>query len=347
MFKKLKIKLSEGKLRQLQFLGIPVFSYGNIRGKKFKYFFNYRNTFTQQNKPVFYLKVNRDIMDSILCLQYWIDTAHEFGVDFYILCDNEPLKRRILKNIYFYSPDIKFLKTKKSIFKNILKLQRIAPNWKNAACAHLQTFEHAKSLGLKHYWNIDADDTLFLTNVTNTVKVLNDAQIYAEENDIDLFSFDFWATKTKNHHWSFGITYQRSTKNYLQLLENHLIDWNNYKNWTSVYNIDWVFTFLKNSKKINAKTFYVNNLYFIHFGRFFSDLKNANIAYWSNNKMVWPIWADIFKDSRGVFDIPQTEDIVKLEFESNKEECLDFGIKYLVNLDRIPLNKKDDVNENF
>lgn len=340
MFKKIKVNVKNGKLRLIYFFNFLVFLYGKFQGKKFNLLTFKKIMKKQADKPTFYLKVNRNIEDSILCLQRWIDVINACNGDFYILCDNDALKDRILKKIAFYSPDIKFLRSKKDIFKKILKCQKIAPNWVNAACAHLSVFEHAKANNIKNYWNIDADDSLFLTCDTNVVEILKTAENYAEAHDIDLFSFDFWATKTKGVHWSFGITYQRNIKDYFDLLNKCIINWEDYKNYTSVHNIDWVFTFLKNSKAINAGSFYVENLYFVHFGRFFSDLKNANIAYWDNGKMYWPIWSEIFKDSRGVMDIPNAEDMVKLTLPIEKEECLNYAIKYLVGWGRLPLTKQ-------
>lgn len=337
MINKIKINIQEGKLNLFEIGNIVLWSYGKFRGKKFNTLNPYKKTENLSTRPTFYLKVNRDIEDSILCLQRWIDIANAYGSDFYILCDNDSLRKRILNNINFYTPEIKFIRSQKDIFKNILKLQNISPKWVNAACAHLTVFEHSKKNNIENYWNIDADDSLFLTEIKNVLGILKEAENYATINDIDLFSFDFWATKTQNHHWSFGITYQRNTKDYFELLKNNFINWENYKNWTSVHNIDWVFTFLKNTTKINAKSFYVENLYFIHFGRFFSDLKNANIAYWSDGKMYWPIWSHIFKDQRGVFEIPQTEDIARLNYDIIQEDCLNFAIKHLVKWDRLPL----------
>lgn len=339
MFKKIKVNIKDGKLRRICFLNFSLFLYGKYDGKKFCSFNIKKIINKQSDKPIFYLKVNRNIEDTILCLQRWIDIINDFNADFYILCDNEGLKDRILKNVTFYSPDIKFIKSKRNVFQKILNCQKIASNWVNAACAHLSVFEHANSINASKYWNVDADDSLFLIDNNKVIEILNNAENYAETNNLDLFSFDFWATKTKGIHWSFGITFQRNTKNYFDLLNKYIINWNDYKNYTSVHNIDWVFTFLKNSQTINAKSFYVENLYFIHFGRFFSDLKNANIAYWNNGKMYWPIWAEIFKDSRGIMNIPNTEDIVKFSLLIEKDECLNFAIKHLVGWTRLPLMK--------
>lgn len=338
MFNKLKINLKNGKLRQLEVLNMPFLRYGKFNNKNFSLIFNKKFQRDEKQKPVFYLKINRNIEDSLLCLQYWINLVDKYGSDFYILCDSENLRKSVLKNLTFYTPEIKFIKSYKTEFKKINCFQEIAPNWINASCAHLSVFLHAKKNNIKKYWNIDADDTAFLTEPHSGAKFLEEAQKYAEINNIDLFSFDFWTTKTKNKHWSFGITYTNTTKDILSLLETNKINWNNYRNWTSVRNIDWVFTFLKDTKKLNSKTFYVENLYFIHFGRFFSDLKNANIAYWNKGKMYWPIWSDIFKDKRGVMNIPLTDDIIKFDLQFTQEDCLNYAIKYFVNWDRLPID---------
>lgn len=340
IFEKIKINIVNEKLRRVKFLGITLYEYGNKKNKKFfrpaifKLFQKKEACFNKQN-PVFYLKVNRDIKDTFICLQYWIDIAAETNSDFYIVCDNKDLKLKILENIKFKNENIKFIKSKVKPFFKTVKKQKLHKCWYRAAFAHLTVFWHIKKHKIQNCWNIDADDALFLTNTKNAIKILNTAQDYVHQNNLNALSFDFWATKTQNRHWSFGITYIQNNKDYFKDLKENIINWEEYKDRTSVHNIDWIFSFLKNKGILKLETFYVENLYFMHWGRFFGDMKNAFIVTWNNGEMLYPIWYSIFHDTRGKHTIPKN--IVKFDLGINKEDCLDFAMKYLANLKRMPL----------
>ncbi len=337
IFEKIKIQLINGKSRQIRFLDFPILQYDVIytENKKNKlYYFPFikkNKNYTNKNKysTVFYLKVNRNIEDTYINLQYWIDIVSVFSGDYYIICDDCELEKNILKNIVFSSSNIKFLKSKRHHFDKIIKKQKIEKCWQKACEAHLTVFDHAKKLGLNNFWNIDADDALFLISPTMAANFLKKAAEYAENNNLDAFGFDFWATKTKGRHWSFGITYTRNSVDYFEKLEKYSIDWSIYKH-TTVYNIDWCFTHLKNIGQLKLKTFYTENLYFLHWGRFFGDMKNSYLATWHNGIMTYPILAQIFKDKSGIHPIPIQDDIIKLDYDIDSENCYKFAIEYLL-----------------
>jgi hypothetical protein len=273
--------------------------------------------------------------DTLLCLQYWINIIDEYNVDFYIICDDKNLELKILEQIVFKNSNIKFICSIKKPFKKIVGAHKLSKRWLNAAYAHLTVFYHAKKNNIENYWNIDADDSLFLVKPSVATVILKAAQNYSDENDLSAFSFDFWSTKTRGKHWSFGITYTRANVDYFKLLDCNNIDWSKYKDYTSVHNIDWVFTFLKDLGQAKLMTFYVENLYFIHWGRFLGDAKNAFIAFWKNGEMSYPIRTNIFKDPQGIFPILDDNTIVKFDLDINEEDCLDFGKEYLINLKKL------------
>lgn len=341
LVKKIKIKTENGKLRRIVFFNTALFEYGKTKeGKKFfNFMFTPKNSKSiSKDTPVFYLKVNRNIEDTFICLQYWIDITYLMDADFYIICDNKELEINIYKKIKFKNENIKIIKSETRPFKRILKEQKIQKKWYKAAFAHLTVFHHAQKNNIQSYWNIDADDALFLTTPQNAVRILNHAQNYAKENNIDAFSFDFWATKTKGRHWSFGITYIKEHKDFITKIKENNIQWEEYKNYTSVHNIDWIFTFLKDKNIFKFETFYVENLCFLHWGRFFGDMKNSYLVTWKNGKMIYPLW-NIFKDKRAINFIP--EKLIKFDLGINNDECCDFAVQYLVHLKRIPQDENE------
>ncbi len=337
LFEKIKIKLKQGKIRQLRMFGVPILEYGIDKNGKYwaKCFFFQKQKKKNISKDVFYLKVNRHIKDTFINLQYWVDVVYDMGADFYILCDNPDLKTDILRTIVFKDENIKFIKSHKRTFKDIVKSQKIDKKWLNASYAHLTTFLHAKKHNITTFWNIDADDALFLISPSKAVEILKNAKTYAEKQKIDLFGFDFWVTKTEGRHWSFGITYTRMEKDYFNYLRKYIIDWDDYRLYTSVHNLDWVFTSLRDKGVIKTNTFYVENLYFIHWGRFFGDMRNSYIATWNKTSMIWLLWENILGDKRGIFPLVIDKNkLVKLDFLVLEEESQRFGTLYLLDTKR-------------
>lgn len=330
ILRRINVNTKEEKLKIITLFNNIIFKH---RSKKLKLQIN-------KDEPVFYLKVNRNIEDTFICLQYWINIISDINADFYIVCDNKDLKLKILEKIQFKNSNIKFIKSKIKPFKKIVKKQKLHKKWERAAFAHLSVFLHAKENNIQNFWNIDADDALLLTEVKNAVNIIKQAEIYADNKGLNAFSFDFWATKTKGRHWSFGITYIRNNVDYFDAINKNIINWEDYKNFTSVHNIDWIFSSLKDKSILNLESFYVENLYFLHWGRFFGDMKNSYISVWNNGEMFYPIW-NIFKDKRCIHKIP--ENIVKFDFGIQQEDCLNFSMEYLVNLKRLPIIEKEFV----
>jgi hypothetical protein len=329
LFEKIKLNVNNKKVRLIRICNKSVLQYEKDAGGKKHYTLPFIPKIQNNKNPLFYLKVNQDDEDSLICIQYWINIIAEMHADYIIICDNKSLERKILKKIFFPNSNIKFIKSTRKSFLPILKKQKLQKKWYKAACAHLTTYIHAKKNNIKHFWNIDADDALFLVEPKKAVTILQTAQDYANENQLDDFSFDFWATKCRGRHWSFGITYTRNSADYIKLLQENIITWDNYKRWTTVHNLDWLFSFLKDSGKLNLKSFYVENMYFIHWGRFIGDMKNAYITTWKNNQMYYPILKDIFKDKRGILPVVSEDIVHKFELGVSEDECLDFAMKYL------------------
>lgn len=332
LFEKIKVNLHTGKMRVVYFLGIELLSYTyNSKGKMnicFRFFNN--NHKVDKLKRMFYLKINRNIDDSVICFQHWINIINNMGADYVIVCDDNNLKKKILNSVIFYNSNIKFIKSIKYPFLKIVKKQNFDKNWYNAAFAHLTCFWHAKKNDLMNFWNIDADDSLILMSANRVAEMLNMAEKYTEINELDALGLDFWAIQTKGKHWSFGITYTRMNKDYFNLINTKLISWKKYENFTSVHNLDWLFTYLKDENCLNLKTFYIENLYLVHFGRFIGDIGTAWVSTWRNGEVIRLILSVVFKSRRGIFKIQDWDDIIKLNFLISENECLDFAMDYLI-----------------
>lgn len=285
MFKKVKINYTQGKLRQIRFFDLPIFQYeltneGKLKSVVFPLFRK-----PKKDKPVVYLKFNStNYAYSLWCLHHWISIVNTMGYDFYIICDKPAIEYKILEKVPFMTSNIKFIKSDRKSFKKEVNFI-CDRNWKNAAHAHLTTFIHAKANNIKEFWNIDADDTSFFEEPQNIKVALNKAEEYARKNNIEVFSLDMHRSMLKGKHWSFGIAFikmsdkvadcLKSTKNvcWCDKLKEIL----KVKELTN-NNLDWYFTYLKETNKLNIETFAIDNLYFAHWG-FSFPIKIKKLIY--------------------------------------------------------------------
>ena len=122
--------------------------------------------------------------------------------------------------------------------------------------SHLTTFYHAKQNNIKEFWNIDADDTMFALEPEDIMSILQNVENYSKTNNIDAMSLDMWHSRTRQRHWSFGITYINNFSEIFNILDSLTnTDWqNNYKDCDVAFNLDWFFTYLKDEKKYGKST---------------------------------------------------------------------------------------------
>lgn len=336
VFEKIKIKLRpESKLsnlHQFRLFGFPVLQLKKINNKKNWSIPFLNNKTNSQDKLTVYLKVNREDGFAFLCMQHWLDIIGKLDANIYIICDKKNLELRILRHLAFHDDNFKFLKSSDSNESKEMVKKIFCKRWAKAAFAHLKTFEHSKAINAPYFWNIDADDTMFLTPANNVVEILKEAQNYAIKNDIDAFSFDMWFTRTYRRHWSFGITFTNNKKNWFEIFKNNLDpSWQNpYKEYATLFNLDWLFTSLRDSKIAKNETFYIDNMQFIHWGDFFTNPILTGYFKWENNKLIFPILHNIYKSELGIVDV--ASDCVKLNYLINSDECTKFAVDYLTNL---------------
>lgn len=337
--KKIKLNTNEQEnVRQIRFFNYPILEYYNKRGEKKTHYnlfpkLKKDKSLLQSKEQVFYLKVNRSDEYAIRCLQHWINIVGWMGKDFYIVCDNENLEKKIYKQIYFNNKNIKFIKSVNKPVAQIVK--NIATSlWVKATYAHLTTFWHAKQNGIKSFWNIDADDTMFEINADYCAKILDDISNYAKNNDIKAFSLDMHTSRTKGKHWSFGITYTDSEFDWFGILDNnHDTKWREkYLSYDYHFNLDWFFTYLRDNNFCNIKTFYIENLFFIHYGDFLSNSIGSGVYHWNNNRIQFPILLDVF-GSKEYGDIPINKNCIKFDYNLKPQMAYNFMQKYQTYLD--------------
>ncbi len=299
IFEKIKINIRNGKIRQIRFCDIPIIEYGIENNKKIRpYLVFFHKRKINRQKSVFYLKINRDEEYTYLSLQHWLDTIALKKHDFFILCDNQKLERNVLRKIVFADSNIKFIRSMRNA-----KLQKIVEKiatkwWSKATFAHLTTFFHARKNSITNFWNIDADDTMFVLDTKDIDNVLTNVEDYSVQNGIRAISLDMWHSRTRMKHWSFGITYINNFYEVYDICEE-LADSSWQKNYTEceiAFNLDWFFTYLKEFKHYRIESFYVSNCLFIHWGNFLINPIGSNVCYWQDGYLNYPILIYIYND---------------------------------------------------
>lgn len=274
---------------------------------------------------VFYLKLNRLIGYSVRNLQAWINAISNMDSPIiYILCDNDELNNRIRNDINFNEINYTFLKSIKGLLEKELVEVISVPRWHNAAYAHMTPFIHAKENGYDSFWNIDADDTLFGIEADKLATLMNQVQMYADNNKIDLFSLDMWRSRSNSMHWSFGVTYTNGAINWIDIMNRHKECLNGsqyFMNGNRPKNIDEYFTYIKAfEKNVRIETFYVENLKFAHYSDdFVMNPITSGIYIWKNGKIIFPIIKYVYGiESMGEIDI--AEDVIKFDLGITEEE---------------------------
>lgn len=255
-------------------------------------------------ESVMYFKINRNTAYTLDCIQAWLDIADALNADYYFVCDNCYLKYKILNQCYFKDTDIKFISSKGMSINKIAN-SLYTGNWKGATHAHLTPFYHAKKHGIKQFWNIDADDTTILLSAEKAAGALREAANIAISENIAALSLDMWISRTKGRHWSFGVTFINDKVDYLGIFKKNTdLSWtSSYQRLDFQFNLDWFFTYLRDNKYANIKTFYIDDCMFIHWGDFIANPFYSWVNIWKNGKVFFPILENVFGDEQtGVID---------------------------------------------
>lgn len=284
------------------------------------------NAWVDPYQPIMYFKINRMSDYARPCVQHWVNIAYHMQADYYFICDNVQLQYHLLKTVSFPGADIKFIKSIRkplaAVCKNIS-----TDNWKNATYAHLTPFYHAEKLSIKSLWAIDADDTMLCLKHYRSAQVLKSVQNSAKKNNDAVISLDMWSSRTLGRHWSWGVAFVNDSIDFIRIFsENQSRSWSAFYRNINIdsYNLDWFFTYLRDYKKIQIKTFYVENLYFIHWGSFLRSPIYSSVLFWQNGKIVFPVLNNIFYlKQAGIIDVA-AEQKITLPDEITQQESLEF-----------------------
>lgn len=254
-----------------------------------------------------YLKVNINKFFTLYCVQSWLNFFSIYGGQVYIICEKNDIISEIRKNLFFGNLPLREyerLREKQcdplfveSDFEKLTKFVEkiVVPHWVNAAVSHLTCFLHAKENGYNNFWNIDADDTIF---ISPSFKLLKEAFIKVENisHCCDCISLDMWNSQSNGFHWSFGVAYLKTNWDWKSILESN-IDiihsfWDNIKLSRNIRNIDHAFTALAQKHVIKALTFYIEHAIFCHYGLFLDKkfmYPGSSINYWADGEIIYPM----------------------------------------------------------
>ena len=334
--KKVKIRFVNGdKIRRFYVFNKPLFQYMRKNGRL-------KIEMCKKRKPkpgqrVFYLKVHRVHQTSFDCIQHWLDIIARMDAFVYFVCDNKQMWKGIFKKpCFFYNQDFDFIKSDRKTLKKEIPLilhnvirQKL---WHRIAYSMMTPFVHAAKHNYSRTYNIDADDIMILTKPELIAEGLKKAEFYAEENDLDCFNFDMFVSKSFGVHWSFGIVYVRKPQKCLDIIKEN-IGWryNEYliKKYSTYYvnefnfNVDWLFTFLRDTQQLNLKTFYIEGSMVIHMPDIAISRHWAFVLKWKDGTLYLPVLERLYNDKTWR-NIPIFKNCIKIDIGLTDECVSDF-----------------------
>ena len=276
-------------------------------------------------KMFFYLKINRREPYVFRNLQHWVRIVECYpNADYCIVCDHDWLKDEVLKRVSFKNHQPVFIT---SISNEELKyISEAVCNdyWQKAAWAHMTTFCHAKVNGIKRFWNIDADDTLFCLAPDRVAALLHMVENYADKEDMSIISLDMWWSYARGNHWSFGVTYTDGDVDWLEYMTKHCHD-ETFDYTKGAQNLDSYFTYLSRLGDIRMGTFYGENLKFIHYWNDFLEFPfaRAGMSHWKNGYIHYPI-VEYCIGAKEFGKVPIAKGCVKFDMDITDEETTEF-----------------------
>ena len=155
-------------------------------------------------------------------------------------------------------------------------------------------------------------------------ELLKVVQNKAEMDDLSAFSLDMWRSRTLGRHWSWGVAYVNDNVNFREIFSKNMdLNWfMPYRHIEVNSNLDWYFTYLKDYMQLKIETFYVENMYFIHWGSFFRNPLAATVFLWDNGKVIFPVMRYVFKNEN--LGNVKIADCLKINFNLSQNEGMYF-----------------------
>ncbi|MDR0570073.1 MAG: hypothetical protein LBG71_02470 [Clostridiales Family XIII bacterium] len=235
------------------------------------------------SKTVFYLKINATEDSDLKCFCHWVEIADAMGYEYYVVVDKDSVEAAIrnLCRLSGYTEPREFIPSYREELETACR-SFVHDKWLNVAYALLTPSVHAKRNHIDFFWNIDADDTFFHESPQDCALMLLEAEQYAKNHDIDIFSFDMWHSLIS--HWSFGISFSNNC-DWVACVEKG-IEWlratfggefdikqycvyfkhDMFMKLSVNCNLDAYFNFLIRYSMLNARCFYCENVLFEHVG---------------------------------------------------------------------------------
>ena len=336
-----RISIRRGRLiRKVVFLlGMPVYQYikqsKNLKLKK-HYSLVLDKFKPEKDQRIFYLKVHRVHKTSIDCVKQWVKIARKMNAFIYFVCDNPQMEKDIKRKIKFKDYNFRFIKSdRKSLKSEVLKILdnvERAKLWQRIAYSMLTPFLHADKYGHNLSYNIDADDILLCMGPDKISEAFFEAEKYAKKNNIDLFNFDMFYTKSFGVHWSFGIVMCTNPKKCLNAIKANT-NWHDNRKfqetfnicWLNKYNfnIDWFFTYLRDTRQLNMKTFYIENGMVAHMPDYILEHGWSFLIKWQEGNVYFPILSNLY-DCKTWNSLSIPSEAVKIDVGLNCNSSQDF-----------------------
>lgn len=323
-----KIYIRSLRLYRIFLFNIPIIDISVINNK----WQMYKKPKPYKNQKIFYLKVNRDILVSYSCIDYWLEIAYKMDAFVYFICDNNYLKWNIIKNCKFFNNNFIFVKSKRRKSRKIVKYFPEL-RWQNVGSAILTPFFHSVKNNYLNTWHIDADDMMFLNNSSDIINAIYKVENYANINDLDAINLDTITSNWYGMQWAFGFVYVRNAqkciqkciknrnyKNNFKIIEEYKL---HYINSNISDNIDLLFTILRDTNQLNLKTFYIENSVFIHEPDRLLLNYTAFINRWHNGNLEFLIRSLLFNDTEHSFT-PIFKNCIKFDVGIQKDAYIDF-----------------------
>lgn len=354
LIKKVAINTKKCKVREIYLFGRKIYEYIKIERynksvdkiKTYKFYSLGRFHRPKNNQRIFYLKVHRVHRTSFDCIRQWLDVAEKMNAFIYFVCDNPEMELKI-KQMCLPNRFFAFIKSdrhtlKPEIKKILHKVERQAM-WERIAYSMITPFIHAAKNKAAISYNIDADDILLCVEPEKIKQAFLKAEEYARSNNIDLFNIDMFFSKSFGVHWSFGVVLCTNPQKCINAIKSNT-NWrtnheliNQFKlSWLNKFNfnVDWLFTFLRDTKQLNMKTFYIEKALVAHMPDIILEHGWAFMLQWKDNNTHFPILSDFYK--REIWDsVPIPNECIKIDIDLKEDDYkkflgnfYDFGVGF-------------------
>jgi len=197
----------------------------------------------------------------------------------------------------------------------------------------LTPFIHASKNGYENAFNIDADDIMIFADPKKVAEALKEASSYAKDNEVDCLNLDMLVSKTFGVHWSFGVVFMNHPKTCLDKIAQNFNWWSDFKRQKEYkvsyvkrynFNVDWLFTFLRDTKQLSLKTFAIKNALVIHMPDIVITPTWTFAFQWREDSLYFPVYDLLYKNHK-LANIPISPKVLLLDVGLGSDSYVDFA----------------------